>query len=259
MDSAAPGKQWQLPLSDLVAGFIEQRVGVSPSDPKARHPSFIMASILEWKKPTNPIDELKGHLKDIAEDKSTAIINCVYTLQGQAMVQAKVDMEKQVEQQANQHLQSLVGQFIGHLSNVSATESSTQANFVQGELTKFFNNQPQLSGCSFDPALITPVKPGQFPKIKKSESRKGTLSLMPRDGFGRWSGTKKLSYIVDNFDCDTGKYENKDRLFLIRVSKLHKCYVSCCSRDVQVFLQKHGGESGNFTLSKWKPCDGCIN
>ena len=249
VDSAAPGKQWQVPLSELVVGFIEQRVGVSVTDPKRRHPNFIMTRILSWRKPTNPIDELKGHLKDISQDKSTAIINCVYTLQGEAIVKARIETEKRVEEMAQERLKTLVGQFIGHFSNQSGTDSGS----VSDELNKFLLHSAQLSKESESPPLITPEKP----KFKKSESRRGCNELKPRDNFWRWTAEEKLSYIRENFDSDTGKYQNKDRIFLLKVSKLYKCLVTCCQGRTQVFVQKHANKGGNFALSTWKPCEEC--
>ena len=91
VDMSAPGKDWQCDLPDLVVGFMEKRVGILPTEPRGRHPNFVMHKILLWESTSTPIDDLKGHLKDVSHDKTKSIMNCVYTLQAEAVKLAKVE------------------------------------------------------------------------------------------------------------------------------------------------------------------------
>lgn len=49
--SAMPGAVWQKPLPELVVGFIEHAVGISPNDPLRHHPKHVYNAVISWKKP----------------------------------------------------------------------------------------------------------------------------------------------------------------------------------------------------------------
>ena len=58
--SAAPGANFQKPLPELVRGFIEVRVGISPTDPRCYQPKYVYSRVIQWRKPgVNPVRELQ--------------------------------------------------------------------------------------------------------------------------------------------------------------------------------------------------------
>lgn len=56
-----PGRQWQVPLPELVRGFMENRVGVVPGDPNNLRPRYIYDKVMAWQAPgVSPL--LKGRV-----------------------------------------------------------------------------------------------------------------------------------------------------------------------------------------------------
>ena len=52
MRACAPGAKWQRPLHEIVKGFIEVRVGISPLDPRSKQPTYVYEQVQKWQKPT---------------------------------------------------------------------------------------------------------------------------------------------------------------------------------------------------------------
>jgi len=259
VDSAAPGAQYQVPLPDLVVGFIENRVGIMPTDKRRFHPSYIMQRVTQWEKPTNPLDSLKGHLKDVSQDKTQSIINCVHSLVGETAVKAKVQVEKKIEDRAQEKFKEMIMQFTGHLSSSTTQHGNVIIDTLKTEMDKFLSGTPQLSDAVSGQIMATPTLAAVVPKRITPESRKGTLQLDSRKHFAKWSVEDKLSYIEKNFDSETGKYINSDRQWLMRVSKIYKCFTTCCNRDVAHFKGLHCRETDNFAVSSFKKCANCEN
>lgn len=50
--SCAPGAKFQKPLPELVKGFVENVVGISPTDPLCHHPKHVFEKVIAWRQPT---------------------------------------------------------------------------------------------------------------------------------------------------------------------------------------------------------------
>lgn len=62
--ATAPGAQWQKPMPEIVVGFIETVVGISPLHPQSREPQYVYDQVLQWRKPkTDPAQALKASLR----------------------------------------------------------------------------------------------------------------------------------------------------------------------------------------------------
>ena len=239
IDSAAPGKKFQKPLPDIVVGFIELRVGICPSDPKCRHPKFVMEKILSWNKPENNIDQLKSHLRDISSDKSAAIMGCVINAEREAYEKAKTEFSRRVEETVQSRLQDILGTIKSRIA--SGTLSEDQFDLLcNGK----FDLSPSL------PVTPSPIHP------RKPEEQRGIKVLPPRTHFRKWSASDKLAYIVEHYNSDTKQYQNSDRQWLLRAGKVYKCYTTCCKKEVRLFLEKYG-KGNDFSLANVKGCSGC--
>ena len=71
-----PIREFQMPLKELVVGFMEERVGIDPRDPNSCHPRALMEAIVNWKKPASARTDLEAHLRDVSTDKTAAIMGC---------------------------------------------------------------------------------------------------------------------------------------------------------------------------------------
>ena len=255
VDSASPGRQFQKPLPQIVVGFIENRVGVDPNDAKARHPRHVMEKILGWQKPENNIDVLKGHLEDISEDKTNAIVGCVCSLQNDACLKAEAEMSRDTNDRVHKKLREMLGQFSGHLALTSTNSAGEGAGGIAEEFQKFLTGLPGMSDLQTVPVPVTPPPT----RRRESESRRGTEKLPVKKNFGKWKAQDKLDCTVNNCDCDTGEHINGDRQWLQRAAKAHKCFATCCRLSVEMFLEKHGkgAKRENFSLGDAKGCETC--
>jgi len=57
-----PGRQWQVPLPELVRGFMESRVGVVRGDPQNFRPRYIYDKVVAWQAPG--VSPMLPHLVD---------------------------------------------------------------------------------------------------------------------------------------------------------------------------------------------------
>ena len=149
-----------------------------------------------------------------------------------------------------------VHEILGRFRNTIA-ENNTSPEFMQ-LFDSFLATYEGISSPNEQPTETVTVSPSPQ-KSQKPETRRGTLSLPERKNYGRWSATEKLDYIEYNYDSDTGKYNNGDRQWLIRASKAHRCYTTCCGLSIDMFLSKYGNKNGgkNFSLTEVKGCDTC--
>ena len=81
------------------------------------------------------MEELKGHLKDIAADKSELIIGCVQALSGQALQKATAEFNMKLEEATKEAARKEIACFQGYLVERSSTTTSADVEkFTMSEV-----------------------------------------------------------------------------------------------------------------------------
>ena len=255
----APGVQYQRPIEELVVGFMEEKVGISPSDPQCRHPRVVMEKLCQFTKVTSSMQTLQKHLEHISEDKTRDIMACVTTIRADAQTAGRLQAERAHRNRVQADFEKLVTRFTEHL-RLRAENNDTCA-ILCTEFNKFIIGMPEMSGLAEATNTTTTITADHFVVPARDEKRRGTKTLPDRTGFPYWTAEKKLEYVLTNYDPDTGDYVNGDHQWLLRVAKIYKCFTGCCDRNVLAFLQKHGkkGRDGstNFSVGQVKVCENC--
>ena len=85
--AAAPGSEFHRPLPQLVIGFIENLVGISPAHRQCRQPKFVFEQVVQWRKPQQDASrQLADQLCHISEDRTNTIMNCVAQMVNSAVL-----------------------------------------------------------------------------------------------------------------------------------------------------------------------------
>ena len=258
MRATAPMAKYQCTLKELVVGFMEERIGIDPRDPRARFPNYVMEKLVEYQKVKSPSQEMKEHLRDVAEDKTNKVLACAHQMQGQAYKQAAAEHAKEVQKEAEELCNKRLVEFYGFLVDKEATsEDSTRMSSL---FLEFLEAKRIQAPATTEDLLV--VSPEDGRKRKASESvanvnkkeRRGTKSVVGRDESSKLGAKEKIAFFDRIYDPNHGEYNNKDRQFLIRISGTVRCFRECCGKDVDVFLQKHGrGKKKAFTVASRCP------
>lgn len=256
--------KYQCPLVELVYGFIEVRVGINRNNPQSRHPAYIMDKLLQWKKPGSPLQELKGHLKDVSSDKTDLIMGCVESLQGYALQRATADFNKKVEGAAKEESRKQMLGFQGYLLQRESNQQDGGADekFSTAEIATLFeeylskkNHYEAKRKAEHDPF-------DDLNKSKKKKEARGEKELEKRSDFAKMKNAKeKFDFLEAIYDPNHGNYRNSDRQWLLRVKKTLHCYENCCNKDPNAYILRHGSgttsPSSSFRLGDIRKCETC--
>ena len=250
MRSTGPCQQFQKPLAELVVGFIEQRVGIAPTDPRRRHPKYLCEKVVAWKKPCDPMSQLRGHLELIATDKTQEIMHCFFLAHNEALNKARNEYEKREQDYLAQKLTAMISAFKGHLSlNAVPQEAVDSFNFSSFYDALVYGSNPVKPGSTLQLSSKHSIEQdshddcAEQPAMK--EQRSGKKKVEGREKMQWWTAEKKLQFIDENQDDDSGAYQGGCRTWQIRASAIAKCYRSCCGKSVDRFLDRHGVIQGN--------------
>jgi len=239
--SAAPGAKWQKPLTELIVGFIEQCVGILPTDPRRRHPKYLCQEVEKWGAPVDPYMDLSLHLRDISQNRTRAIMNCMHTIQNLSHKKAKDEMEKKNKAARDKELTRVVDNFKGYLSMKGFSQSmideaGMDAYKEQVETGALPSSEAESENRKRAAEELAAHK-------KKKEKRTGVKTVEGRDGYSSMPAHNKLEFIAANADENVATYQNSDRQWLMRINPIAKCYTTCCGKDAEKFLAMHGKQS----------------
>ena len=106
-----------------------------------------------------------------------------------------------------------------------------------------------------------PAPPAKHIKVTKN---RGEKELPQAPTWKKTPPAEKLEWIDRYADGNTSQYVEKSRSLLKRINPIAHCYRSCCRKDLEVFLSRHGkpsnGKAGsemNFSVTGFKRCDNC--
>jgi len=250
----SPGAKWQKPLAELVPGFIEKVVGVSPLDPRCREPQHLSERVVAWKKPdNNPNRALQGHLALVSQDKTHEILNCVSQMRQDAADTAR--KQERAEQQRRQLAQ--MSNLVLHLKQQmadSGVDEATAASILK-RATESANVVVAAGGSV---TLTIPSNSTAEPAAKRAKVTKDRGDkVLPEAPFNmsRAPAAQKLQWIDEHANTNQNIYVEKSRAMLKRINPVAKCCRLCCNSNIDTFLSKHQNAKGNFNVSGFKCVD----
>lgn len=259
----APGAKWKVPLPELVTGFIEKVVGISPSDPERRHPKYLCSKVLLWQQPADAQKELIKHLKHVSVDKTRAIMNCFTEILRTEIEKVRREEEKKAKHQSDEQFLALASKLRTHLTIQGLSEDQVKELDIDGFIRQEIRG---LSMGDTSSRKRSTAEGDEHDRLqKKKEVRRGEKSIDYKTGMKGQDAAGKLAFIVDSADEDTGSYDNPTRHWLMRVNRIDKCFRDCCGSDVATFLSRHGhkqkkGGGRDFAVTKlneWPKMAGC--
>ena len=216
-----------------------------------------MEAVTKWRRPESALAALQGHLKDIATDKTEAIMACVHTLQAKAYKKAQAEfnarVHMEVERAVKERLESFHGYMLSKCEDEGVEKSSTSTTTT--DVAQMFQEYTGVSGSK------RPAEDSVLPTIKKPKESRGEKRIEGRDSFRKMTcPVEKLKYLVSIYNDNHGEYNNEDRQFLMRVRPAVICYTQCCNKDATAFKGKYGVDTKKgwtFHVGKIKGCTTC--
>ena len=243
-----PVAQYQVPLKDLVVGFLESKVGICPKDPRSCHPKFLMEKILRWRKPDNASNQLASHLAHISTDKTDAIMACVNTMVGRAVQKTREECKQSENARVETRAQALFMEFQGFLAS-KAIDDDNEADVGKKDdnsgasIQHLFNSFLASKGHTTT-HTVSPIKRVREESVSigeptKKREKRGQKTILGREKFRAMNTHQKLTFILQNYDPIAKDYMGGCRVWLQRTKKTYECLVGCYNRDVDLFSQHH--------------------
>lgn len=244
MRATAPMARHQVPLNELVVGFMESRVGVSPLHPRCREPAYLMAAVLRYRKPRSPYRELDSHLQDVSSDKTAAVLSCVHSLEEAAYRRAKAEYDRKLPVEAELLSSDRLMEFGGWVSHKQTTSEETGVETCL-DLPALFASFAKEKGIHKRASVDTAL-----PEPKKPKENRGNHTVEGRKAFHKMTMSDRLEFLDRVYSDDHGDYANADRQFLLRASKAVLCYRQCCGKSFETFMGKYGKPCKRKTTSR---------
>jgi hypothetical protein len=252
--------RYQRPVAEIVRGFVEELCGLSPNDPRARHPNVILSAVMNFRRPENPYVTLDNALEPVGKNLQTTIKHCVGLIESQAATRAVATAERQLERKVAELTRQ-------RMEKVEAYLQSQGIDTDRLAIPQFLNDLAADSRQDLHPfnndSNNNHAVEETTPKPARVEKRKGTKTLPRIHDIGRKSAEEKLAWVAEHCGGVAGEYVAGDRTFLLRWNPIRKCFLECCGKDVQRFLALHGNGKGNFSAQdltkapKMKGCQRC--
>ena len=279
-----PGAKWQKPLPDLVRGFVEVVLRLSPLDKRTKQPSYLIHQALQWRRPhqlpmkrlqasapfqkhhppsfchshiSSPLIQLQDELSHITRDNKEVIMNCVHTLVQDAYREGHQEAKAAADRNFLHH-----EAYIRNLKQLLQDEHQ----IAESDISSLSDRALQNAGLSYpfvypqrslDGDLNTP--PAKKPRKTKDRGSK----TLPAFNMTRKSWREKLQWILEN---STGlvpsDYVEASRKKVERNQRIERCFRLCCQSNYDQFIIKHsyklkGGKiKADFHYSQFK-CEGC--
>lgn len=259
MRATAPMAKYQVGLKELVVGFIEQLVGVSPLHPRCREPKHLLDGVLTYKKPRSPYNELDTHLKDVSSDKTAAVLSCVHSIEAAAFKRAKAAFEEKLHKEAERLCADHVLEFGGYLLHKQSASNKTVGVIDVDALFTSFMEEKGMHGYKRE------GEDTGLPEPKKLKEVRGKKTVEGRQAFPKMGMVDRIEFLDKVYSDDHAEYENADRQFLIRAKIAVVCYRQCCNRSFDSFMAKYGQPTRRktsqpaliFQLKEIKGCETC--
>jgi hypothetical protein len=237
-----PGRKWQKPLKELVVGFFEEAIKIDLTHPSRRHPKWLVDQAMAYRKPNDAQSELSNHLREIGADRGANINLCVQRIVQDVREEEKIQFEKKVKKEADNQTATHLEQLKEHLASKGLSQEQIMAVDLDGFLTTIRDGRlPEAKRTLDDPESDNPVPK----RLKKTQKRSGEKEI---DKAERDQGTKgdpaaRLAYLCQFAGQSATDYVNKDRLWLIRILPIAKCFMVCCGGSVEDFLERNGNKT----------------
>jgi len=247
--AAYPGRQWQKPLPELVAGFIEKVVGVSPTDPRRRFPKYLAEKVARWKHCPSPMADLQANLEHISKDRTRDIIASVVQIKIASEEKGRRRGMSDAKAAADAYLAQCLRQLKHHLEHNGVDVATLQLDsFLSG------TTSGSLLASSHAAHAPNPDDPSTFSyrphKRRKTKVHKGEKTIEGLSGFRSLKlATEKLQFIVEHYDDNHSDYQNNARLWLIRQAPIYRCLIHHCNSSIPTFLSKHGKEPDKLNFA----------
>lgn len=272
--ASQPGREWQVPLSELVTGFMEVTVGVDPNHPQRRQPKFLVEKTMEWRSHSNPHDQLAQHLREIGTDRTQEIKACFGLIMNEQRERDRRLLQSMWKAQEDARVSQRASVLCAQ--RLDAVRSAlTEKGFTHDEVCQLVDQQAERVLPTETTAVDLPLPPSGYSKRlaggppddgpapkKRNENRSGNKILHGREAFVKWTNEQKLDYINRVADPDTGSYQGGHRTWLIKANKVAKCFRHCYESNHELFIERYHNPKGKFTFQSFesRPCrNGCTD
>lgn len=255
----------QVPLAELVVGFIEQVVGVSSNDRQRKDPRFLYNAIMNLPYPSRAQDELDLHLKDITGIKKRALMRSIEKHFEEQKRALRLEYESLARDAKDRDLAELQAEIsVAVEQGLPASCPKKRRTMMQSlGLDGIFKRARE--GIPISPiqeAQSSPLTPlASPPLITPRKKRRGTEEIKDRGCISKLPPRDRLTFIAKFADSNPGDYIDRDRAWLNRVKGVASCYVNCCGSSFDSFMTAHNPGGEDFSPKKIKELKfaGCPN
>ena len=259
----AAGNQWKKPLAELAEGFIQHRVGISPTDPQRLQVQYLIQKVIDWKEPssedggiavsdiistyqmfyacisyTNIILFTNTHTFPHVFQQVLAPLNQDICLQVKACVaqtvHSKVSMarsqEREVKEKEKQAIYKNLEDYFVEKGIEVVTEDLER--LVLGNRTLTTATILKRAAKKKSKAYLTK----HALRVPPTATEKRTID---RSTYGKLDSDGQLKFIHESYDLDHSKYEKGSRNWLNRVRPIAMCFRNCCNHDPSIFNAKY--------------------
>ena len=214
----------------------------------------------------DPLCQSQDLLTNLSVDKTNEIISLTHQITQEAVAKARKEERIASRQESHKLMDEFTCLFMEHVNSQGLDAAAVQELKLDSFLFQCKTGSVatgQLSTTNPNNKWTTPstaVSGTNKQPPSNHQKRKGSKTLPERKGFGTWPARKKMDYLLQVADDDTGSYANSARNFLLKTNKVVRCYKSCCNSDLALFLSMNGTAASNktnFAPTHKNHLDGC--